>query len=66
VPLLQFFKNGLVNDEILVGNFDRPALHALMAELGLKRDESRTYEKLGKEQQMADAFMEATMKHGDL
>ena len=52
-PAIFFLNKGQIVDKINVGNWDRPALHALMADLGLKRDINRTYDSIQKEKKLA-------------
>lgn len=55
-PVLSLLKGEEVVDEFFVGHYDREGMHNLMSKLGVKRDETRTIEKLQKEMELEKAF----------
>ena len=54
---VELFKKGKLVDSIPVFRWSIEEMRALMSDLGLTRDEKRTWESLEKEQMMAEAFM---------
>ena len=61
-PRFELLKSGEVVDTIRVGKYDVPALRKLARDLGLKREESQTWEKRKAVYQMEKAFKEADTK----
>ncbi len=55
-------KDGKQVDKIRVGRYDMSAMRKLMADLGLKRDESYTWEKKKAEYDLEKAFKNSYIK----
>ena len=64
-PRFELLNKGDVVDTVRVGRYDIKTLRKLMNELGLKRDESYTWERKSAEYKMERAFKEANYMKGD-
>ena len=59
---MELLSKGDVVDTIRIGRYDVPAFRRIMKELGLKRDETYTWERRKAEYQMEQAFRQSYLK----
>ena len=61
-PRFELLKDGKVVDTVKVGRHDLKGILELCKQLGLKRDESLSWEKKKAEKKLEKAFVESTTK----
>ena len=55
-PRLELMKGGEMVDKIRIGRYDLKSVRNILSELGLKRDESQTWEKKSAQIKLEQAF----------